>query len=71
MWVTHSLTKKQRYLGDDRFVEQVARRTESKHASPVRIELGEMEKIICRQFELSHAHVRFDEGEQEAVYGQP
>jgi len=47
------MTKEQRYLGDDHFVERVTRTIESDDPRTVRIKLEEIEKIVCRQYDLS------------------
>lgn len=45
--------KEQRYLGDEEFVEQISREVEKEKPRPVRVELGEVEEVVCREYDLS------------------
>lgn len=46
-------TKEQRYLGDEKFVEQVSREVGERQPRSVRVELGEVEEAVCREYDLS------------------
>lgn len=62
--------KEQRYLGDDQFVERVTRKTESEPSRPIRMDLGKIEAMVCRQYDLTVNLLRSKSKERRGSFGR-
>jgi hypothetical protein len=63
-------TKEQRYLGDDEFVDEVSRKLEEREPRPVRVELGEVEEAVCREYHLSLDLLRARSKDRRGSFGR-
>lgn len=63
-------TKEQRYLGDDDFVERIAHNIESEAPPTLRLEVGEIERAVCDQFDLSAEILRAKSKERRGSLGR-
>jgi putative transposase len=62
--------KEQRYLGDDQFVERVARTTQVQQSRAIRMELGKIEDVVCRQYDLTVKRLQSRGKERSASFGR-
>lgn len=62
--------KEQRYLGDEEFVEQVSRKVAEERPRPVRVELGEVEEAVYREYDLSVDLLKAKSKERRGAFGR-
>lgn len=62
--------KGQRYLGNDQFMERVARRTEIELPRAIGVDLGDIEAIVCRQYDLTVKLLQSRSKERRGSFGR-
>ena len=63
-------TKEQQYLGDDDFVEEVTRRIEGEEPGTIRINLEQIEKVVCRHYDVSSELLQSRSKERRGSFGR-
>jgi len=62
--------KEQRYLGDEQFVEHIARRTEIEQPRSIRMDLGKIEAAVCCRYDLTEKLLQSKSKERRGSFGR-